>query len=102
LRHTVVGGKVLEYRHFRIAIFLIRPTVKTDSAVRLENAGNASPSKFFWAQLLDLDKFGWIGQNLSKIKAKFEQNCGGIWAKMITFEQNHNLASPKTFYLQRL
>jgi len=36
---------------------------------------------FFGAQLLDLDKFCWFGRNLSKIKAKFGQNCGGIWAK---------------------
>jgi len=36
---------------------------------------------------------------------RFEQiwfDLGEIWAKVIRFGQNQNLASPKTFYLLRL
>jgi len=33
---------------------------------------------------------------------RFRQNEGDIWTKVIRFEQNQNLASPKTFDLLRL
>jgi len=41
-------------------------------------------------------------QNLGKIKMKFGQNCVKIWAKVIRFGQNQNLASPKAFDLLQL
>jgi len=52
----------------------------------------ASPKKNFWAK---------FGRKLWKIW-QIWANLIKIWANLIKFEQNQNLASPKTFYLLRL
>jgi len=56
-------------------------------------------SKLFRVKLV---RFRQIWLDLDKIKAKFGQNWGETWAKVIRlFGQNQNHASPKTFDLLR-
>jgi len=52
--------------------------------------------KYFCAKLI---RFEQIWLDLGKIQAKFGENGGKIWAKVIRFGHNQNLASPKTFDL---
>jgi len=89
---------ILKRRNQVSCIDLIVITTKTSftvySAVGAGDAGStaASPGKYFWANLSEIwAKFGQIWAKVIK-----------IWANMIKFEQNQNLASPKTFDLLRL